>query len=78
MKKSDPECGSYMHDPDPESRVHILNFFFTNLYLLGSVLGSIHYSWRIFHENNCFRAFFKAYASFFLLIIIQCCGVASC
>jgi hypothetical protein len=28
LEKSDPECRSYMHDSDPESRVHILNFFY--------------------------------------------------
>jgi hypothetical protein len=37
LEKSDPECGSYIHDPDPESRVHIPNFFSSNLYILGSV-----------------------------------------
>jgi hypothetical protein len=26
LKKSDPECGSWMHDP--ELRVHILYFFY--------------------------------------------------
>jgi hypothetical protein len=26
LEKSDPECGSYLHDP--ELKVHILNFFY--------------------------------------------------
>jgi hypothetical protein len=37
LEKSDAVCSSYMHDPDPESRVHTRILYFFYLYLLGSV-----------------------------------------
>jgi hypothetical protein len=59
LEKSDPECSSYVHDP--ELRVHILNFLY-KLISPRQRIGQHTLYLADFSLNNCFRPLFKASA----------------
>jgi hypothetical protein len=77
LEKSDLECSSYTHDPDPELRAHILNFFVYKPISPTQCIGQHALKLADFPLNNCFWPFLKASVCFFIIMTVQCCGVAS-